>query len=178
MIERPLKTIRGIVSIFDNVSKKYVIKDKHNIITNEGRNYILQKFLINTGLIPSTETLTYGPSSWFLSACVFGNKNNMVMPDMEYIPDDYIRDYDILITQEDVSFDSGERTIEFTLNLTGKAEAPTNITNLSLVITESANQVQNNLSKTTETKLFSKLLLPQLPLGAGTSHTITYSIYF
>lgn len=178
--------MRGFVSIFDNVQKQYIFKNKENLITNAGREFVKQLFTLNSGILGKNVSAKFAndmANTFNLSACVFGTNTNVSRPDMIYVPTDYVLDYSILTSSKDFAVTYNEDMIlQMTITLNGISTKQTMISNLALVMTtgEEPNAVQTLLRSgdNTNTALFSRLLFDPIPIGAGTSQTITYCIYF
>ena len=180
------KTLRGIVSIFDNIKKEFIIKNKENLIMNTGREFVKQLFILNSGILGSTTDVKFPTQladTFHLSACVFGTNSDISKPDMMYIPENYIQDYTILTSSPEFSLTfSDEMVLQITIALNGLSTNQTMISDIALVLTtgEDDNSVAALLASgdTTNTALFSRLVFDPMPVGAGTSQTITYCIYF
>ena len=180
------KTIRGFVSMFDNIKNRFIFQNKENLVMNSGREFVKQLFVLNSGIIGATNDVKFTTPlvpKFRLSACVFGTDSNASRADMEYVPDNYALDYTILATSPDfsVSF-ADDMVLQITISLNGLSTSQTMISNLALVLTtgEEDGDVMNLLRSgdNSNTALFSRLVFDPIPVGAGTNQTITYYIYF
>ena len=180
------KTIRGFVSIFDNLKKEFIFKDKENLVMKSGREFVKQLFTVNSGILGKNIEAKF-PTNYVpyfnLSACVFGTNSNVSQYDMSYVPGDYVLDYTILTNSPEFSINyTDDMVLQITMNLNGLSTKQTMISSIALVLTtgEDTSTIKNLLDSgdTSNTALFSRLVFDPIPVGAGTSQTITYCIYF
>lgn len=180
------KTLRGFVSLFDNVKQQYLFKNKENMIMSSGREYVKQLFVTHSGILSSNSEPKFPRqlgSEFKLSACVFGTDSNVSQYDMTYVPSNYVLDYTIFNDSPEFSVTFTEDLVlELTINLNGSSTNQTMISNIALVLTTADNSGDAKTLLTSgdesKTALFSRLVFDPIPVGAGTSQTITYCIYF